>query len=169
MNTATPTNKQTEVLIQDIIFLAPAPYAEGHVCTLIEASVLNQCLAENLRNNFTKVVKQAKEKAGEAPLSTTVLNELQDKFADYSSRYTFQFKAGPKAPIDPIGREAAKIALALLKEGLQGKGMKITDLPDGRREELIAQLANKETVIKEAKRRIDATRAVAAEALDLNV
>lgn len=164
---ATPSTKQTEVIIQEIIFLAPAPFAEGHVCSLIESSVLNQCLAENLRNNFTKVVKQAKEQAGERALSAEELSTLHAKFADYASRYTFQFKAGPKAPIDPIGRESAKIALVLVKEGLQRKGISIKDLPDGKLDEYVAKVANQESVIKEAKRRIDATRAVAAEALDL--
>lgn len=168
--TQTPTpnaTSTTEVIINGIVFLTPAPYAKGHQCDEIEASVLNQTLAENLRNNFSKAVKKAKEKAGDRELTEPEVAALQQTFADYCKSYKFALRTGPKIPVDPIGKEALKIATSLVKEALAKKGQKPSDLVDGLFDEHVAKVAAFDNVVTEARRRIEATRAVASEALDI--
>lgn len=157
----------TEVVINSIIFQAPAPYVEGHQCNAIEASVLNQTLAENLRNNFSKTVKKQKEKAGDRELTEPEQEALRQIFADYCKDYRFALRTGPKIPIDPIGKEALKIATSLVKEALAKKGKKPSDLVDGLFDKHVSKVAAYPNVVAEAKRRVEATRAVANEALDI--
>lgn len=166
-NGAAPSDDGIQtVTIQGIEFTAPAPYSEGHVLTVAEAATLNQTLGENLRNNFAKRVKDAKDKAAGGALPDDVIASLKGEFESYSNEYEFAGKRSPRVTADPVTREARKIAKSLVVEALKARNMDIKTLADGKMDELISTLLEKKPDIRaEAQRRIDAAKAVAANAL----
>ena len=135
--------------------MVPMPYFEGYQINVAEAAALNQTYAENLRNNFAKSVKQAKEAGAEVDHEA-----LQAQLTEYANTYEFQGKRRSVAvPVDPVGREAHKIAKGIISESLQKKGIKLKDLPDGKMESLIEQLIEKNPAIREeAVRRVEAMK-----------
>lgn len=152
------------IQIQGITFEVSAPYAEGHICTAIEAGNLNQSYTEALRNNFSKTVKAAFN--GQPAVSPEVAAELQAKFAAYVESYSFKGKRISKAPLDPVEYEAAKLARAAITEALKKKGANVKDLAAGKMEGFITQLLDSKPEYRaEAQRRIDAQRSVGADAL----
>lgn len=150
--------------IQGHQFSAPAPYAQGHVLTENEAKVMNQVLGENLRNNFAARVRAAREAAGlaaDGELDTAQMDALQTEFNDYADKYEFAGKRSPRAPVDPVGREAHKIARGCVVEALQKNGYKVKDLPEGQLDELIEQtLSANAWIAEEASRRIATAKSV---------
>lgn len=152
-----------EVTIQGVVFAAPAPYSAGHEINEAEAKTLNQVLGENLRNNFANNVKTEKEK-GE--LTEETIQALRAAFAEYAAKYEFSGKRQARAPVDPVEREAQKIAKQTITAALTQKGHKVKDLKEGQLDELVSQLLSKRPEIREeARRRISASQAIAAEAL----
>lgn len=153
--------------IQGIDFPFKPRYTTGHVLTENEASVLNQTLAENLRNNFAKRVATAKEAEGE-DLSEDTLERLGTEFAEYADKYQFgKRQAAAPRTTDPIAREAHKIAKAKITEALRARDIDIKSLPEGKMEEFIKSVLEKKPEIREeAKRRVEAAKSIAAGALD---
>jgi hypothetical protein len=153
-NDIVETPKHQEIKIQGFTFTVPAPYAEGHVISEAEAYALNQTYAENLRNNFAKSVKDAQEAGGEVDTAT-----LQEQLTEYAAGYTFQMRRSRGTTIvDPVMREAEKIARQMVIEGLQKRSIKLKDLQDGVLEGFIAKLLDKNPEIKEeAQRRVSLT------------
>lgn len=155
--------------IQGHQFSAPAPYSAGDVLTDNEAKVMNQVLGENLRNNFASNVRKAKESAGvgaDGELDTAALAALQDEFNLYAEKYEFAGARAPRAPVNPVGREAHKIARECVVKALQGKGYKLKDLQEGQMDELIEQtIAANAWIGEEAARRLSASKSVALDAL----
>jgi len=140
--------------IQGIQFTARAPYSTGHVCTQIEAAVLNQCRGDNLRNNFAKTVKQymdGNHTEGEA------LRILTEKFAEYDTGYSF---AAPPVT-DPVETEARRIATALVREEFNKRGMDAKELHD-KFTASVGRASALPAVIAEAQRRVAAKREAAA-------
>lgn len=159
----------SRVKISGVIFDAPQPYLEGHVCNSAEAHTLNQTLRENLRNNFTGQVDAVKEKAvkerGEgATLTEHELAALAAKFAEYSSSYRFGERKAGVVTLDPIERESRKIARGILETAIREKGAEKP--PKEKMEDLISQLVEKNPAIgEEAKRRVAAVQAAASVSL----
>lgn len=148
--------------IQGYSFEIPAPYAEGHALTAIEAKVLNQTFAENIRNNVAKRVKEAVD-AGQDPASIV---------AEYASTYEFTTPGtgGTARKLDPVEREARTIAREAIKAQLAEQGRKLKDVDPEKLEAAIDTVASREEVLKEAKKRVAAkakTVELAAEGLDL--
>lgn len=87
-----------------------APMTEGHVASLL------QTRRENLRNNFSKRVKQAKENGG-------VTNETHADFAEYATSYEFGVRqpGTPRVTRDPVEREAFKIIRSVISAAYQAK------------------------------------------------
>ena len=56
-----PEVQTKSITVQGFTLSVPVPYAEGHTLTEAEAAVLNQTLAENLRNNFGSQIKKSRE------------------------------------------------------------------------------------------------------------
>lgn len=110
-----------QITIAGETFTAPTPYAEGHTLDANEASALNQLLHENLRNNFAKKVKDAKE-AG-----TFDLAAFQAQFDQYADGYKFGVRTGGGGgrTTDPVKREAMEIAVETVKLKLKAKGKTI--------------------------------------------
>jgi hypothetical protein len=129
------------------------------VLTAGEASVLNQVLGENLRNNFAAQVKKAKADGNTDGLAAA--------FDAYAAGYEFHGRRPSRAPVDPVAKEAHKIAKSLVLEALRKRNIDTKTLPEGKLDELIGGvLASKPEITAEAQRRIEATKSVAADALD---
>lgn len=146
--------------INGLTFEISQPYAEGHVCTEAEARVLNQTRAENIGNNLRAKIKEMQEAGSDfADIAAVV--------AEKDAEYVFTLaNARAARQLDPVEREAIKIARELLKGHLAESGRKLTVAPEGVTEEDWAEkvetevdrIAATEPVLKAAKQRVDARR-----------
>ena len=116
-----------DVIIAGQKFILPIPYAVGHALTEGEAKALNQTFHENIRNNTAKLVKEA----GDNP----DLNALQVKITEYANEYSFPVAGTPRAPVDPVEREARVIAKEYLKAHLAQTNRNFKSVPEGYTEE----------------------------------
>ena len=150
------------LVIQGLTFSYSARYAEGHPLTQVEANALNQLMGENLRNNFASQIKKAvdaqpKDEAGNpVPLSPDQIAKLQSDFAAYAASYEFSAARGPRSVVDPVEREARKMAKTILLNQLKAKGIDVKSLAEGKLDELIDALLEKQPAIRErAKQYVD--------------
>lgn len=163
------SNDSQTINIQGITFTAPAPYAEGHVVTQAEAVTLNQVYAENLRNNFAKRVKTAKDAAGEGELTAEQVEGLRQEFTTYAEGYQFHGKRSSRV-IDPVEKETRKIARVALNERVRKSGKDLKSLPKEKIEDLLTQLIERNPAFREeAQRRVAAARDYGDVELDLGV
>ena len=117
-NSETPTTNMT---VQGEIFKIAQPFSEGHACLKNEAASLNQSLVENARNNFAKLVKQAKED------DTFDQAKMQAELDAYMETYEFGARGGRSA-LDPITKAAMEIAKNIVKNALREQNFKIADV-----------------------------------------
>lgn len=160
---AATTPVTTPITIQKFVFQAPAPYSAGiHELTAGEASALNRVLAENLRNNFAPTIKKATE--GGAVLDA---DDLQAKFAAYAASYAFASGRASKSIVDPVEKEAHRIAKEHVTTALKNKGFNMKNLPEGAIAKYVADyLATKPAkVYDEARARVNAASEGATSAL----
>lgn len=175
--TATPVSTIT---IQGIAFEVDRPYKAGdHVLTEGEAHALNQTRAENLRNNFAPKVRAAFDEyrkanglAEDADVAATAIDAdaLQTDFDKYAADYKFAPGAGggPRTPVDPVQREAIRIAGEKVKGALQQKNIKINSVSKDRMAELIQQVITKyPDITAEAQRRVQSAAAISLDAVGL--
>lgn len=144
--------------INGMEFEISQPYSEGHQCTAAEAKALNQTRSENIGNNARAKIKEMLDKG--APDQ-----EIIDYVAALDAKYEFTL-AGVSASrkLDPVEKEANKIARELLKEHLATTGRKLTVTPDGMTDDEwedkvaaeIERIASDEQVVKAAKKNVDA-------------
>lgn len=176
---ASPTQS---IRIQGFDFTVPAPYAEGHVLTAVEASNLNQLFGENIRNNVAGKIKTAKEKFVEAGNSADAFTldiavaggegqpdtTLRAICQGYADAYAFGVRtARTVEPADPVEREAKRIATEMVNSALASNNVKKKDLPEGKFDEMVSKVATKEDVVKEAKRRVKAKEGIGLDELGL--
>jgi hypothetical protein len=111
--------------INGLQFEISEPYAEGHTVSAIEARVLNQTRSENIGNNARAKIKEMQE-AGNSEA------EIAEYVSGLDSNYQFT-AAGVSASrrLDPVEREAVKIARDLLRAHLAQSGRKLTVAPEG--------------------------------------
>lgn len=166
--------EQRRIKVEGLIFNAPAPYRAGHPLTENEAATLNQTFAENLRNNFAKKVKLAKEAAqkngGEFPADGEAApDDLQSEFTSYANDYEFGTRAAASGeaglPRDPIEREAFIMARELIRQHAKSHDIKVTA-------EQVASLipgilAKRPEIRAEAQRRMSAKTAITLDELEL--
>lgn len=137
--------------IQGLVFSVPQPFTEGHTCTANEAAVLNQTLAENVRNNMASKVDKAKENGS--------TDNIQAEIDEYVTGYEFGVrKGGSIGPKDPVEREALAIAESKVKEALKAKGYSLKDVGTERIRELAKETIGKYPEITEQARQIVETR-----------
>jgi len=106
-----------QITISGHSFNVPVRYEEGHELTAGEASALNQTYHENLRNNFSKKVKDAGEGAD--------LSSLQAELDTYAEAYAFGVRtAGTGISRDPVMAEAMRIARKQVAELIKKAGKK---------------------------------------------
>lgn len=153
----TPTK---DITVQGFQLAAPTPFSEGHPLTETEAAVLNQTLAENLRNNFGAQIKKSKEEA-EAAGEKYEPNEkeLQKAFNDYVAEYEFGAKRGGSGGVtmDPVERRARRLANEAIKRAVQAKGLLIKDVGTERIKELSDNYfeKNSDVLLKQARDLLD--------------
>lgn len=155
--------------VQGITFPLPLTprYSEGHVLTLVEASVLNQTFAENLRNNWAGRMKAHLDKvAKDVPtesLDASIIEQLRTDFVEYAGTYTFGFRQ-PRIVLDPIEHLARKLAKETILSALRERKIDVKTISAEKMEEYVTSLLGKRPDLrKEAKRRIDATKKVSSD------
>lgn len=150
--------------INGIEFEISMPYEEGHVCTSAEAKALNQTRSENIGNNTRAKIKEMLE-AGKSE------DEIKEYVAGIDAEYIFTLaRVSASRKLDPVEREAAKIARELLKDHLATTGRKITVAPEGVTDEewddkvaeQIEAIASNPEVLKAAKKNVEAKTKQAA-------
>jgi len=155
-----------EISIHEQSFTVSAPYIEGSVLNAAEARALNQTRAENIANNFRKRVKAALDgvpvKEGEA---VPTLADITAAIAEYDAIYNFAMPSPGREPVDPVEREALKIAKQAVKENILAAGKKLKDIPEDKLEAAYAKAAENEEILKEARRRVKAQKSAAASTL----
>jgi len=150
MNTKTLTIAEHE-------FTVSQPYLEGHVVTEAEAKALNQVRAENIRNNMASKVKIA---FGEAPTDEINPSTIEALVAAYDADYIFTLASvgAGKRPTDPVEVEAIKIARGFFSDFCEGKGITVKaareKLGEDAYQAKLAEIALRDNVVKEAKRRV---------------
>lgn len=142
----TPTGNFT---IQKEVFQIPRPFAEAHPCSVAEAGVLNQTLAENTRNSFNKRVAEMVEDG------TFDHNKMQAEIDEWLEQYEFGVRRG-RGPVDPIERETLTIAKDIVRGALREKEYKLADIAAEEITRLAEEvISNNPDIAKEAKRRVD--------------
>lgn len=146
------------ITIHEQDFAVSAPYVAGYTLNEAEARALNQTRAENIANNFRKRIKAAVDgvalKEGAAIES---LDAVRADFAKYDTEYTFSMPSvGRGEPIDPLEREAYRLARELVRKAIAAQGKKLKEIDEDKLEAKIAEVAATEGVVKEAKRRLKA-------------
>ncbi len=116
----TPTD---EITIAGEKFKVFTPFAEGHVVTAGEAHSLNQTFSENIRNNFAKTVKTAKE-AGSFDATA-----IQIALDAYQTEYEFGMRRvrGESTPrvsksADPVLSRAIELAREAVRAAIRVAG-----------------------------------------------
>jgi len=146
---------QKEITIAGFAFPVSIPFAEGHVCTEAEAKALNQTRCENVRNNMAKFVKEAKNEEDEIDEAT--LAELTAKVTAYDNEYVFTLAnvGTGRTAMDPVEKEANKIARELIVAALKSAGRKVGDVDKDKLAEAVATKAQDPVILKAAKKRVD--------------
>lgn len=134
--------------------LTPEPYSAGHCCSPAEASVLNAALTRGLAKGAYRLLSDARER-GELVTAGAI-----DTFVE---SFLKGFTEGHER-LRAIETEARRIARARLEAALYRSGRKLSELAEGEQREAIQREAEKEEVLAEARRRIDALRALGSEA-----
>lgn len=115
-------------IIHGHTFSLSMPYAAGHSITEAEAKALNQTRAENIGNNLREAIKAALDAGNVA--------EAEKIVGEYDAQYTFAMGgSGERRIVDPVEREAVKIAKEQIKLSLAKKGRKLSDVPEGQTKE----------------------------------
>lgn len=146
------------VTIAGRVFNVASRYTEGHQLTAGEADQLNQVFRENIRNNLAKKIEGISDE------------DAQKRVDEYAAGYEFGVRAGGGGgPRDPVKVEAMRIAREQVKKAIQKAGKKVDDFSaKDITDRAAAELEKHPAWTEEAKRRIEASRSLAAETLDFN-
>ena len=127
-------------------FEVSQPYEEGHTLTIIEAKVLNQVRSENIANNMRKGVKEA--------VANDTLKEFTKELIKYDNVYEFAMPSagGGRKTMDPVEREARKLAREAIKSKLLEQGRKIGEVDKEKLAELVETVAANDDILKAAKK-----------------
>lgn len=158
-----------EITIAGKTFPVSQPYQAGHAITEAEAKALNQVRAENVRNNTASKVKAAVE--GTAKDGEPDANTIDAYVASYDAGYVFTLASvgGGRKSSDPSEVEALRIARGMFADWAASKKLTVKAIKEKIGEEAydakIAELAAREDVAKEAKRRVKSRQASAESAM----
>lgn len=162
----------TELTIQSQTVVIPQPFAAEHVCTANEASVLNQTLGENIRNNLAERIKKTAAEGAEAKSDAgTIQTACQAVVDEYVKVYEFGVRrgGGGARTTDPVEAELMVIAKSKVKAAWIKKGFKLKDLSTGRLTELAKDAISKRPGWREeAERRVEQRAQDATEDFDLD-
>lgn len=146
------------------------PYVAGHVITEAEAKALNQTRSENIRNNTaTKLKKMAKDAECEVDeLSDDAVAEWLEQVAEYDSNYVFTLASvggGRASALDPVTKEARRLARAAITAQLKESGVKVGDVDKEALDALVAETAEDDAFVSQAKANVENRKSVGADAL----
>lgn len=171
MNAETPSTHK-EITIAGHAFPVLQPYAAGHSITEAEAKALNQVRAENIRNNMASKVKAAFADGEDRKEDDPTPETIADFVAAYDNAYEFTLAsvgAGRK-PTDPVEAEALKIARTTFADFCASKKLTVKAVREKIGEDAynakLAEIAERDEIVKEAKRRVKVREAQAGAALD---
>jgi hypothetical protein len=160
---------QKEITIAGKTFNVSQPYVAGYAITEAEAKALNQVRAENVRNNTASKVKAAVE--GTAKEGEPTVENIAAFVASYDAGYVFTLASvgGGRKSTDPVEVEALRIARGTFADWAASKKLTVKAIKekigDEAYEAKIAEIAEREDVVKEAKRRVKARQAAAETAM----
>ena len=116
-----------EITISGVVMKVISPYFAGHVLSDEEANVLNQTLAENLRNNFAPRVKTEKDKLEKGEIATLDVAALQVELDSYITDYEFGARRSGSVAVDPVTKIALGFARDAVKKALANSGKNVKD------------------------------------------
>lgn len=150
--------------IQGKQFTCAAPFGEGHPCTANEASVLNQILRENVRNNNATAVQKALDAGTEEV-------EIQTSLDDYVRTYAFgQRRGGGGRSLSPVERESMNIARELVRAAIKAKGIKLADVTSAKITSLAQDAIQKNpSITEQAEQRVKLLEASAESELEIDL
>ena len=154
------------ITIKESHFAVPSRYDVGHVLDVTTANALNNALADAIRGSFTNQLKKLNEaKASEA--------EIHSAFAKIISTFSFANRA-TRGSIDreeaAVSSLALRLAVAMVRQLLAKKGVKVRTVPVEKLNDLGAQLlARKPKLREEAQRQYDEKQALAGETFDADL
>lgn len=142
------------ITVQGLSLTVPQPYKAGHPLTEGEASQLNQVLAENLRNNIAKSVKDAVEEAEKAGKEVNV-GKIQKAMDDYAANYEFGIRSGGGGfrPTDPVEKVALNISLDIVKRKLRQENVALKEVGAKQMRQMAKDLLDKTPKIYEVARK----------------
>jgi len=135
------------------------PYSEGYVLTSAEAAKLNQVLADSIRSALSAKLKKLDNDSVDHA-------EVESSFQAFADAYAFSEKSA-KAGIDPILKEANKIAKEQVFAAIRKKGGNPADYSSEQIADYVAKvLQHKPEIKQEAQRRLESSRKIAGDLLD---
>lgn len=149
-------------LPNDVSVNVAQPYAEGHVLTAVEADKLNHVLADSIRTALTAKLKRLAEVAKETD-SPLDVEAISSEFQAYADAYSFAVRA-PRASVDPITKEAQKIAKQQVLAAIRNKGGNPADYTAEQIAEYVSKvIQHKPEIREEAARRVESSRKMAGD------
>lgn len=154
-----------EITIKGVLLKVISPYTAGHTLTEEEANVLNQTLAENLRNNFAPRIKKAIEDVG-GDENAVDTKSLQGELNDYTAEYEFGVRRGGSVAVDPVTKGAIALARDAVKKALKAKGKDLKDFSADQIRELAERAVEANPKFRElAAHQLELKKAAAQETL----
>lgn len=142
-----------QVIILGFSFSFPAPYHEGHVCTVAEAETLNRVMLRGGSKGLHKAIVAERERGG---IEADVLKVGRDYISDYAITFSQGYER-----LRAIEVEAKRIAESAISERLYAQGKTPGDIGKAAYESLVIDLSTSEAVRNEASKRVDAVRKIA--------
>lgn len=160
--TTTINGKQFQVMSAE-----EAGIVAGMVLDAAAAKHLFQVRSENVGNNLRKRLKDA-EAEGKSDA------DLQSIVTEYDQKYSFSMpsEGGSTRRMDPLERECRALAVQKIRQQLEAKGRKYSDVKKEKPEALeakIAEVAEMPEIVKLAKRRLAEAQKAGADALELDL
>lgn len=144
-------------LPHDVSITVAQPYDEGHVLTALEAEKLNHVFADSIRTSLTAKLKRLAEAEGFDAAATAA------EFQSYADSYSFTVRS-PRASLDPITKEAHKIAKQQVLAAIRNKGGNPSDYTAEQISEYVAKvIQHKPEIREEAARRVESSRKMAGD------
>ncbi len=128
------TAPRVERTINGFTLSVPQPYAAGQVLTDATASMLNQTFAENISNNTRAALKAGvvlTEGAEATPHTVETAQSLIDSYVTEYEPGVRRGGGGEARVVDPVEREARKIAKAKAIDLVKQAGHKVGDMDMG--------------------------------------
>lgn len=146
------------ITINKIPVEVSAPYAAGHAITEAEAKALNQVRAENIANNMRAKFKDLLAESADNVEAATPAAQALVKEYDAGYEFTLASVGGGRHTLDPVEKEARAIAMAYLNGKIAEAGHTKKAYIEANGEDVykakVAEVAENEVVIKQAKKNI---------------